>query len=486
MIDICLMVEGTYPYVAGGVSTWVHQLITAMHDLRFGVVYLAANADPTRTLKYTLPDNVIALHEIYLHDYRTEDLCKRQPTAHDFALLRQFYEQITIGNPTHFAELAKCCGGPTQCFDINTLFHAPLTWELLCDFAERFAPDSSFLDFFWTWRSTHLPLMQVLMCELPPARIYHAISTGYAGLLAAVAKVRTGAPTFLTEHGIYTYERFLEITQADWIYERTADVVRAERELSLFKRWWIALFHSLSRIAYTHVDHIFTLYGGNRTRQIADGAPPERIHIIPNGIDVKKSASITRVRRPTPHVGLVGRVVRIKDVKTFITAAERVLTDHPDVHFWIIGPADEEPDYATECERLVETLQLDDRVTFTGRAEISEYYAFLDLVVLTSISEAQPYVILEANAAHIPVVASDVGACRELIEGRDPEDALLGPSGIVTEVANPAATAAAIVRLLDDRALYESAANAGAARVALYYDERDLLSRYLNWYEQHL
>ena len=84
--------------------------------------------------------------------------------------------------------------------------------------------------------------------------------------------------------------------------------------------------------------------------------------------------------------------------------------------------------------------QLDER-QHTPSVHVSPT-AQLDVVVLTSLSEGQPLVILEAYAAGLPVVATYVGACRELIEGGDEADRALGPSGIVTRVANPAETAA--------------------------------------------
>lgn len=118
--------------------------------------------------------------------------------------------------------------------------------------------------------------------------------------------------------------------------------------------------------------------------------------------------------------------------------------------------------------------------------DVKDYYKFLDLVVLTSLSEAQPYVILEANCVGIPVVASDVGACREMLEGTEMADKRLGASGLVTEVSNPESTAQAILKLLNDPSLYQSMSEAGKERVVRYYNQDDLLGRYLNLYEQNL
>jgi len=100
------------------------------------------------------------------------------------------------------------------------------------------------------------------------------------------------------------------------------------------------------------------------------------------------------------------------------------------------------------------------------------------VVVLTSFSEGQPLVILEAYARGVPVIASDVGACREMIEGRDAADREIGPGGFVTRVAAPKETAAALVRLARDPTLRRRLGGAGQRRVAAYYQRRDMLASY--------
>ena len=88
---------------------------------------------------------------------------------------------------------------------------------------------------------------------------------------------------------------------------------------------------------------------------------------------------------------------------------------------------------------LAATLGIAERVEFTGRVDVKQIYPRIDVLVLTSISEGLPLVILEAAAAGIPVVSTDVGACRELLEGSQPADRAIGPSGLVTGLADPGA-----------------------------------------------
>jgi hypothetical protein len=57
------VLEGTYPYVSGGVSTWVHQIMGMFPDLNFAIFYLGAQKDPNCQMKYELPPNLLALEE---------------------------------------------------------------------------------------------------------------------------------------------------------------------------------------------------------------------------------------------------------------------------------------------------------------------------------------------------------------------------------------------------------------------------------------
>jgi polysaccharide biosynthesis protein PelF len=149
-----------------------------------------------------------------------------------------------------------------------------------------------------------------------------------------------------------------------------------------------------------------------------------------------------------------------------------------DLEVWIVGPQDEDPVYARRCTDLVDRLGLGDVVRFLGPQPVREIYPQLDAIWLTSLSEGQPLVILEAHAAGLPVVATDVGACRELLCGRPGDDAALGPSGLVTPVANPTAIADALVALGRDPALRARMGRAGLARVQAHYQLADVVSRY--------
>jgi glycosyltransferase involved in cell wall biosynthesis len=134
----------------------------------------------------------------------------------------------------------------------------------------------------------------------------------------------------------------------------------------------------------------------------------------------------------------------------------------------------------------VTSLGLEGRVKFLGFQNVSEILPQLGLMVLTSISEALPLVILEANAAGLPCLATDVGACRELIEGMSEEDRALGASGAVVPIADPEATAREAIHLLMDSEAWRAAQAAGLERVSRYYTLDSMFDQYRRLYEASL
>jgi glycosyltransferase involved in cell wall biosynthesis len=489
--DVCLLLEGTYPYVSGGVSTWVHNLISALPDLTFcGVVILPSQTQEWKQ-RYEPPDNFVGLEHVYIHDYTLNKHRKLIPhKKRGVRLIEQLHTSMREGK-AGAVDLMMNLLFPAKGRLLSThdMIYSREAWEMV---VRRYNPEQnsdSFIDYFWTYRFTHLPLFQVLDAPKPKARCYHTISTGYAGLLGILAAKEHGRPLFLTEHGIYTKERKIEIAQAEWIYQSNRQEIKVQKELGAFQQYWIRMFEAMSRMTYHVSKEVITLYQGNAEIEKAEGCPPEKIKIIPNGINLSKFEGIG----PDPgekdgpfRVGFVGRVVPIKDVKTFLRACKLVSLRVPDAQFFIMGPTDEDEDYHRDCLALTETLGLKDNLRYTGKVPILDWYPKLDLLVLTSISEAQPLVILEANIAGIPVVASDVGACSELCYGRTEEDKALGPSGLVTGIANPSSTAEAMIKIMTDTRLRVEMSRAGMERVRRYYNEADLNETYRGIYRSYV
>jgi glycosyltransferase involved in cell wall biosynthesis len=487
-VDVVLFLEGTYPFVPGGVSSWVHGIISGMPDFSFGLIFLGADYVAGRELKFAIPSNVKYIEEVAVYDqfFWSPPLSGDRRAA--YGALKTFIMGMQDGRITNFEELFRYVGGAKKALSMKDLTQSRAAWRILREVYEARAKEISFIDFFWTWRFAYFPVFQLLYTWLPPAKLYHTICTGWAGLLSVLARRRWLRPLILTEHGIYTNERRIEISQAEWIYTQERDDLVLRRDLGYFKELWINIFESLGRLTYDYCDEIFTLYGGNRNMEIAFGAPPDRIGIIPNGVRIGtfKSERPPKQEGAPKTVGFVGRVVPIKDVKTLIRACRIVAEKVPDVEILILGPTEEDQEYFEECVDLTNLMGLQEKVKFMGKVNVKDYYPLLDVMVLTSVSEGQPLVILEGYCSGVPCVATNVGACSELINGMEGEDAALGPAGFVTSVGSPQETADGIIRLLTDEALWERCSTSARERVRRYYDYDDMIRRYHDIYLKYL
>jgi glycosyltransferase involved in cell wall biosynthesis len=486
--DVCLILEGTYPYVTGGVSGWAHGLIKEQSHLSFHLLAIQPK-DGELEMKYDLPGNVIGLTTVRLNDLPQGATVNPVLAARIHRALREPLATLTSERPMELGELKQIMdilGGINAPLGSELLLDREEAWQQLVDLYEAGFQDHSFLDYFWSYRAIAGGLYSVLLAPLPQADIYHAMSTGYAGLMGARAKVETGKPVFVTEHGIYTNERRIEVTSADWLEATSSKALTIDKPRRDLRDMWIDSINNFSHVCYQACDSIITLFKGNQKPQLEDGADPAKMQVIPNGVDVGRFGSLAHRRQATPTIGFIGRVVPIKDVKTFIRACGLLRQSAPELKAYIIGPTDENMEYYQECVNLVQLLGLDHNVVFTGQAKVDDYLPHIDLLVLTSISEAQPLVMLEAGAAGIPVVATDVGACREIVEGIEEEAPQLGAGGIITPLASPASTAEAIYTLLSDNDLYDAASKAIKARVATYYNETIQQQAYRNLYAQYL
>lgn len=494
-IDVMLLLEGTYPFVSGGVSSWMHQIIAGFPNIRFGGVFLGSQPSDYKGVRYQLPNNFVYLKVVYLYG--------------DVAMPAVQEQSVDPLLMEHVAGLHECFKAHEKCphmmqqaaglldlaFDDGPLnhgvfLHSKGAWEYLAQNYRLNCTDPSFVDYFWTVRSIHTPIwkLNAITKDIAPARMYHSISTGYAGFLGALLSHRNKRPLLISEHGIYTKERKIDLYQAEWIRDNRNIFQRDPSEIGYYKKMWIHFFEALAKMAYDQANAIISLYETNRQRQISEGANPLKTTCIANGIDLPKFAA-QRAKRPSevPQVlCLIGRVVPIKDIKTFIRSMRTLVNQLPEAEGWIAGPEDEDEMYAQECRELVKTLGLEANVKFLGFQKVDALMPKIGLTILSSISEALPLVLLEGFAAGVPTIATDVGSCRQLVYGLSEEDQTLGVAGSIVRIADPQALASAAIALLTDKQAWQRASEAGIARVEKYYTQTMMFDRYRQRYDEGL
>lgn len=461
---VCIVAEGCYPFVVGGVSSWVHSLIGLFPKTEFVILAIAANRTLRGKYAYELPPNVSEVYELYLEDVdwtpkkrHPKRMSKLQYSALRSLILDQDVEWEVLFDFFQNEDVS-----------LNDLLMGEDFLQAVTECYQLQYSQIVFSDFLWTMRSIYLPLFLTLQAELPKADLYHCVATGYSGVLGSMAKHKYGSRLLISEHGIYTREREEELIKAKWVS-------------GIYKNIWIAQFRKMSKLAYQSGDLITSLFEHARELQIELGCPAEKTMVTPNGIRVESMEDIPGKQKEDQdkiNIGAVLRVTPIKDVKTMIQAFGFAKEKEPRLKLWIMGPWEEDREYAQECFDLVESMHIQD-IVFTGRINVRDYLGRMDATILTSISEGQPLTILESYAAHKPVIATDVGNCYGLIYGEGDD---FGEAGILTHIMNVEEIAEAMIAMAEKTTMRQQMGEAGYQRVMSKYRIEHMQEAYWNIY----
>lgn len=463
-MKVCLVLEGCYPYVNGGVSSWVHNYILATKDTKYILCTIYPNKESKGKFVYDIPDNVIQIEEYFMDDFDIDNY----ESKNDYFPSNLFINEtknIICGNDVNwdiiFSEITN------KKFDLCSFFKSREYIDLVTEISEKYLTEAGFSNTFFTLRSILTPLFSLMMFDIPKADLYHSIVTGYGGVMAACASFTHNKPYVLSEHGIYPREREEELLQATWVMDS-------------FRKIWIDFFYTLSKCSYKYAHVVTSLYGHAKSLQIEIGCDKDKCMIIPNGIHYDKYSKI----KPKKENGFIdiGAIIRfsaIKDIKTMLYAFHELKNKFPNVRLHILGSTNDE-EYKKECLDLIDLLNLDD-VLIRGQVNVLETLEEFDFTILTSISEGQPLVILESFAAARPVVCTDVGSCSEIIFGLNKNEE---PAGFCCKSMDSFGIANSMLKLCKDKDLIVKLGKNGQKRVKNYYGYQKMLDNYKKSYEE--
>lgn len=255
-------------------------------------------------------------------------------------------------------------------------------------------------------------------------------------------------------------------------------VVARRVDFSIFRR----SFFGLNHLKYLHgVDRYVTVSHAIRRVLIADGVPAARIECVHSGIDVARIADAeertaalrAELEVPGGHA-LVGNVAALADHKGqryLVEAAPRVLSEHPETTFAVVGEGELRDDLVGRAREL----GVLERFRFTGfRADVPSLLKAFDLFVMPSHMEGLGTSVLDAMAAGLAVVGTEAGGMPEAIEHER--------TGLVCPVRDPAALAAAIAGLLADPVRREGMGRAGRERVEARFSKEATVAGTLRVY----
>ena len=456
---VCLILEGCYPYVRGGVSAWTHQFISRSSQIEFVLWTIHADRADMKEKYYAFPPNVVEHHTVILHDaFASSGRPVRKPENISSALQAVLFQEKDALE--HLMQTVA--ENPGSAYSIGR-------HESFVDVAKHLSesiPGLGVADAYYQLRSMLLPLVHLLQIEPPEADLYHAAVTGYGGMIGALAAYKTRKPFLLTEHGIYPREREEELLTADWLHPALRD-------------FWIDFFYGLSRFAYMHAARVTSLFPDALRRQVQIGCPPEKCRVIPNGIELEPFLGMDIADASMPsHIGALIRFAAIKDLKTMIRAFAIVRQQIPGAVLHLMGGTDDES-YRLACVRLAESLHLQEAIRFEGHVSAAEYLPQMRFTVLSSISEGQPLAILESMASGRPVISTRVGNCPDLIlSGK--------PAGLVVPPMRPDLLAQAMISLCRPDAPIRDMGLAGREKVRQHHDLPDMLHAYHELYREVL
>lgn len=416
--------EGTYPYVTGGVSTWADILMHELKNIDF--VLIPIQMHPYVKLKFNIPPNVVDIINVPL--WGTEE-----PIEYIRKIkFSKIYEAKIKTQTDKNIEVLK----PMIILVLDHIFRKREELDKLGDTLYEFYEYFHIYDYYETFRSEELwniykeyiiehyqetekelptvfdmveglrylyRFFIALLPTLPQAHIYHSSAAAFCGLSCIIAKKKFGSKFLLTEHGVYIREQYLAASRNQTPF-RT-------------KEFLLGLITLVSKLNFHFADIVSPVCDYNSRWEKKWGVDEKKIQTIYNGIDtnVFKQFPVEK-DDDRPTVVMVARIDPLKDIETFIRTAHLVKKEIPNVLFKLYGPILDEK-YYHHCQDLAEELGLEENFLFAGLTNNPQMaYNEGDVVMLTSISEAFPFVVIEAMACEKVVISSDVGGTKEVLE----------------------------------------------------------------------
>lgn len=213
-----------------------------------------------------------------------------------------------------------------------------------------------------------------------------------------------------------------------------------------------------------------------------EGLPPDRVEVLHNGIGVDEFAkpgdrtSARQVFGAAVEDFVIIQVARLdylKDHQTAVRSFAHVVSQRPNARFVLVGDGPERETIEAEAR----ASGVHERMTFLGiRHDVPGLLAGADVFLLTSVSEGIPLTVLEAMAAGLPVVGTDVGGMSEVV--------VTDETGLLVPAKDVVAVATAVLKIAADRELARRFGEAGQRRVRQHFDEAQMCASYGRIYEE--
>jgi len=247
--------------------------------------------------------------------------------------------------------------------------------------------------------------------------------------------------------------------------------------------WKSELQLAVDRYVARRADCVVTNTAATCSFYVERGLPGGKFRVIPNGVPPVAPTGTTRgqllaelgLPKESRLIGFVGRLWPQKRVKDAIWAADLLKVIRDDVHLLVIGDGP----LRDRLLKYREQVRIVDRVHFLGvRNDVPRMMPHFDVFWSTSAYEGQSNVVLEAMAAGVPVVATDIPGTRDLI--------VPGETGYLFPLGDRAALARHTNQLLDDRTRAVQLGEAARRQVAEQFSVEKMIERHVRLYDEIL
>ncbi|MFV8280384.1 GT4 family glycosyltransferase PelF [Christiangramia marina] len=487
--SVMLVLEGTYPFNGGGVSTWAHLLCSQVSNVNFKLYSINANFETTP--KYDLSPNITQVVQVPLwtpdepYDYisygdeyyktvgkkewTTNEIVEREFVPVFSKLLHLIYDDNL--EVEHLDEVFRALWLYFEDYDYKETMRSEPVWkayrEIMSQYIVRdYNPDAALIDITIGLRWIYRFLIPLAITDVPKCDIAHLTLSGFPVIPALIAHYKYGTKIMLTEHGVFIRERLLALNNSEYPF--------------FLKRLLIRFSEAIARLAYYKSEAIVSVNKFNIKWEKMYGADPKKISIIYNGIDSDKFKPKPKPDhlKNVPTVVAAARIFELKDVITMIRSCAVVQKSIPDIQYLIYGDDRAVPEYTDTCLHLIDELGIKKNFKLMGpRSDSHNIFPEGDLSILTSISEGFPYTVIESMSCGVPVVSTDVGGVKEALDEN---------SGFLCKPKNAQEIGDRVIELLQNHELRSKMATHARQRVLDHFTISKFIRQYEDVYEQLL
>lgn len=407
-------------------------------------------------------------------------------------------------------------------YDYKVTFQSEACWQAFRDFylhivgtrhRDLFDRDMPSLFSLTTALRWLFNMLIPLSAPVPETTVTHATIAASTAMAGIVSKFEYGTPFLLTDHGVYARERYIACSTAPFdLFGRRflarlgiyfsklsyyyADVISPCAHFNV--RWELPMgcvtprhdpidFEGWENTGIvptlTEVPFLRPTYDALVDQGMLEGYDDDTtfpwIRTVYNGVDCERFQPGEKPEhlRGQPTCVALARVFPLKDVLTMIESCAVARRTISNIKMIVYGSLKADPPYVQKCHDLIAKLGLEENFNLAGYHS-SPHQAFWegDISLLSSISEGFPFTVLESMACGVPVVATDVGGCKEAL-GLGAES-----TGLVVKPRDPEAFGAAVVEMLTNDSMRLEYARKARERVLRYFQTSTSVDAYRELY----